>query len=130
MSSDHERYADPNYRYNTWAGNPKGNAAHPDYCRWEVFQNHLFHQCSRKAKIDGLWCRWHSPEYMAKQEAKRQARWAEESRKWERRRRTSELNEKALAALIEIAKGEMNDPAGYAAMILEEYEDVLEAKLS
>jgi hypothetical protein len=50
------------YRYNEWAGNPKGRAYDPRRCAYEVWQNHLSYQCSKKPGKgpDGLYCGQHA----------------------------------------------------------------------
>lgn len=120
MSEDHERYADPNYRFgsDSWG---KGPLADLERCRWEVADHSLrfphYSQCSRKAVVDGLWCRQHSPEATEQRRKKTEER---ETAQWNAR--LMELySRKMYEALEEIASGQLNDPAGYADMKLDEF---------
>src|SRR5690242_527129 len=56
-------------------------------CRARTYGDHSSHRCPNKAKTEpdenGIrWCTRHSPEYLAKQEAERQARWDARSAQW------------------------------------------------
>jgi hypothetical protein len=53
------------YRYNTWAGNPKGYSYQPERCAMEVYEQGrgmMFYQCSRKPGHgpDSLYCKQHA----------------------------------------------------------------------
>lgn len=53
------------YRYNRWAGNPKGNEYQPDRCAYEVHERGrgiLFYQCARRNGYGpaGLYCKQHA----------------------------------------------------------------------
>lgn len=87
-----------------------------------------FHQCTRTAKVSEMgfgWCGQHAPSKVRAKQEKRDARWRAESAARDARatarRAEQELKETALAALKEIARGELNDPAGYATMILADH---------
>ena len=49
-------------RYNTWAGNPRGNPEDKTRCIEEVASGYLFYQCIRKRGhgLDGLYCKQHA----------------------------------------------------------------------
>lgn len=112
----HEEYSDPNYLYGTHFK----VKADPERCRWGLFKDYQSYQCHNKHSVDGLWCRIHSPEAKKKRAEKFQASYEAKIKKWDEQNRQRRLKEKAVAALEEIAKGELNDPVGYAIMILEE----------
>lgn len=122
MTKDHEQYADPNYRYSGRGTFERGHAQDPERCRWQVADYSLrwpnYHQCNRKPKVDGLWCLQHSPDEMAKREKAKRDKWDAD---WQKR--LVEIRGRYYReALLEIAKGELNDPVGYAVMKLEEIE--------
>lgn len=125
MKNDHERFSDPDFYYGGLYGKKMKGNADPERCRWRVSGGMGWHsrQCSRKAVVDGLWCKQHSPASAQDREKERQERWALErynsAMEWWRRR----CEETALTAIKEIAKGEMNDPAGYAQMLLDEWSE-------
>lgn len=53
------------YRYNEWAGNPRGYAYRPERCAYEVFPNERgahHHQCLKKKGYgpSGLYCKQHA----------------------------------------------------------------------
>ena len=50
------------YKYNVWAGNPKGRAYNKNNCAWEVWDNMLSYQCSRKNGHgpNNLYCKQHA----------------------------------------------------------------------
>uniref|UniRef100_A0A6H2A3R7 Uncharacterized protein n=1 Tax=viral metagenome TaxID=1070528 RepID=A0A6H2A3R7_9ZZZZ len=50
------------YRYNQWAGNPKGWPYQGGRCAYEVWRNILGYQCSRKNGHgpSGLYCKQHA----------------------------------------------------------------------
>jgi len=78
-------------------------------------------QCDRKGKHpeDGhMWCHQHRPSAVAERRRKHDEKHAAEYR----RRRIEFAGPRLLAIVREIARGELNDPAGYAAMKLEELE--------
>lgn len=107
--SDHERFA----------ANPK---AIEGRCRWKVFNNWHSYQCSRKASVDGLWCKQHSPEATKKRKEQSRSNYEAWSKEQNKKWALEKLKGKALDALREIAKGELNDPVSYAQLILEERE--------
>lgn len=74
-----------------------------------------YHQCNHKAVVDGLYCKIHSPAEVERRRAKAKAKYDKETKKWHQ---PFEYRK----ALTEIAKGQLNDPAGYAQMILDEWE--------
>ena len=83
--------------------------------------------CGRNAKYEyeGLsFCGTHHPpkvkERRDKRDAEFHARYEANRKRWKAEQWESKARERAWEALNEIAKGEMNDPAGYAAMILDE----------
>ncbi len=51
-----------NYKYNEWAGNPGGVSYSEEYCAYEIWQNMLTYQCSRKPQYgsDNLYCKQHA----------------------------------------------------------------------
>lgn len=55
------------YRYNKWAGNPKGTAHKTGFCAEEVPDKVTWgtYQCSRKNGYgpDGLYCKQHAKRY-------------------------------------------------------------------
>lgn len=119
MKFDHERFADPNYKHS----GAHGSSPHdPERCRWSVHATWSrwpqWHQCSRKAVVDGLWCRQHSPEETRKREAAKDIKFKASQRKFMDRIHAAKMR----AALEAIASGELNDPVGYAAMKLEEFD--------
>lgn len=72
------------------------------------------HQCSRKKAV-GDYCKQHDPKAVEARREKQSARY-----KAERQKYLTEMRGPAYkAALIEIASGKLNDPAGFAAMQLE-----------
>lgn len=53
------------YKYNVWAGNPKGSKFNPARCAYEVHasgRSALFYQCSKRPGKgpDGLYCGTHA----------------------------------------------------------------------
>lgn len=50
------------YRYNTWAGNPKGTPYKSGRCAYSVWNNRLSYQCSKKAHTgpNSLYCGIHA----------------------------------------------------------------------
>ena len=76
-------------------------------------------QCLRKGTVeeDGmLWCKIHAPSEVKKRDQAKREKFDADLK----RRMTQNAGPRLLSALREIAKGEMNDPAGYASMILED----------
>ncbi len=56
------------YRYNQWAGNPKGRPENKERCIvdvWETGRGMLSYQCKRKRGFgkDGLYCKQHARIY-------------------------------------------------------------------
>lgn len=85
------------------------------------------HQCYRNAKYDyrgHKFCGTHYPpkvfERAQKREEKWRRKWQAEKSRWDYQKAMREWKERVITAFEEIAKGELNDPAGYAAMILDE----------
>lgn len=93
----------------------------PGLCAMEVMRYigrwPHFHQCSRKPTV-GIFCKQHTPEASAERARKSDERWRA---KWDREMRPHHRNDAFASALRAIAKGDMNDPAGYASMVLEEW---------
>ena len=58
----HTKEAAANYRYNQWAGNPKGRSYDPMRCAYEVYDNWQTYQCQRKpvAGPGTLYCKQHA----------------------------------------------------------------------
>ena len=56
--------------YGAWAGNPKGRKENEANCIKEIFSNFQSYQCSRKRGHgpDGLYCKQHDPERIAKKD--------------------------------------------------------------
>jgi hypothetical protein len=50
------------HRYAEWAGSPKGTAFDPSRCAYEMYDNFIGRQCSRKPGHgpDGLYCKQHA----------------------------------------------------------------------
>jgi hypothetical protein len=53
------------YRYNVWAGNPRGTQFNPERCAFERYSSDrfgMFYQCSRKPGHgpDSLYCKQHA----------------------------------------------------------------------
>lgn len=96
-------------------------------CQGAIFGEFRHSQCTKNGKHEyrGVkFCGTHLPEKVfarhQKREAERQRRWDAEAKE---RRYRSDLKEwelKCMEALKTIAQGELNDAAGYAAMILSE----------
>lgn len=114
---DHERYADPAHRY--------GHSNEPDHerCRWEVWSSvgawSRGAQCSRRATVDGLWCKQHSPEATAARKKAKDDRDRAENEKLKAMFARIRLQKNAVSALRRIAAGDLNDAAGYAQMVLD-----------
>lgn len=82
-----------------------------------------YHRCNHYAVVeephhDGtIWlCKVHSTVETKKRDAKAEEKYRRETREWMWKHRGPRLE----AALREIAKGEMNDYAGYAQMVLDD----------
>ena len=124
MTSRHDQYADPEYEYRS--SNIAGSRrykANPDRCRWNVMRyiGSWPHpgQCEFKHKPDSLWCGVHNPEAMAKRQKKKDT---EDDAAWQARRKEIYATH-FYAALQRIAKPGLNDPAGYAQTILDEFHE-------
>lgn len=105
-------------RYNRWGGNPKGNAYDPKRCAYEIWDNHLTHQCSRKNGHgpDELYCKQHDPAAIAARDAARKER---HDKEWNERRK--EIYGKTFYnALKQIADGH-NDARALAKDVLEKF---------
>ncbi len=92
--------------------------AEKEKCKEKIFRGagHGSSQCSRNAVKDG-YCKQHHPDNVKARREANEAKWKKEHEmKMKHFRRPALLRE----ALEEISKGELNDPAGYAAMKLEE----------
>lgn len=65
-------------RYNRWGGNPNGTAYNPKKCAGNCYDNHtrLFSQCRNSPGFgpDGIFCKKHDPDYIAKKQAERNAK--------------------------------------------------------
>ena len=117
MRNNHERYAKETYKYGTgvWT-----KAADPEKCRWEVWDGFSSNQCSRKAKVDGLWCGIHNPDYMDRKDQARRDKYSAEIKRRELKDRHYAWRNRARAIIQMIAYGEANNPAELARMYLEE----------
>ncbi len=116
---DHARYSAPDFEY----GHFHKHKADPLFCRWQVWPNDRAptpYQCQRKHKPDSLWCKIHNPYYMKEKQRKWQENYQKEYRASTRRfARPRKIEE----ALRKIAEGDLNDPAGYAEMVLQEVDE-------
>ena len=69
--------------YGSWAGSPNGTPEDTTKCIeevWESGRGMFHHQCNRKRGYgkDGLYCKIHNPEYIAKKNAERDAKYEKE----------------------------------------------------
>lgn len=76
-----------------------------------------FHQCERRAKVDGRWCKQHDPEAVKAREAERTAKWNADMAT----RRVELAGQRFLNALRQIADGH-NDPRTLARDTIKEFE--------
>lgn len=111
-------------RYNCWAGNPGGIKENTSRCIEQVHGDGIarFHQCERKRGHgpDGLYCKQHNPEAVARRKAEQEAAW---KRKSEIRFRPIRQLQAAKDALKEIAHGHY-DARGLAADILKKWNNI------
>ena len=106
------------------AGEMGGRPYDPEFCAHPVWGITTHHQCGRKAVI-GIYCKQHEPvAWQARRDA-RMAKWEAGYAADRERDRLADRREQSIdafkAALEEISKGALNDPAGYAAMVLQEW---------
>jgi hypothetical protein len=52
-------------------------------CQQTLFEGWRQVQCSRRATVDGKWCKQHSPQAKAERDAKSEAAWKAKQAKWE-----------------------------------------------
>lgn len=79
MSQFKSRAEAEKYRYGCWGGNPNGEAYDPKCCAERVCgsgRGDMPHQCTKKPGFgpDGIFCKQHDPEYVAKKDAERNAK--------------------------------------------------------
>jgi hypothetical protein len=106
------------------AGGSGGQPYDPAYCAYPVWGITTTHQCGRKATV-GIFCKQHDPiAWQARRDA-RDAKWQAEWAADRERNRLEDRRQNSIdafkTALMKIAGGKLNDPAGYAAMVLEEW---------
>jgi len=89
--------------YNQWAGNPQGRQEDLTRCITAVHESGrgcTSSQCRRKRGHgkDGLYCKIHDPEYVARKDAERQKKWDAQMRrdreKWEAPAKVIKLEKK------------------------------------
>ena len=84
-------------RYGNWAGNPLGTPEDPIRCIEEIFPNiGNNYQCQRKRGYgrDGLYCKQHDPDRIAKREAQKEREFEAKCEKMdEKKMRNRLLNE-------------------------------------
>ncbi len=86
------------FRYNRWAGNPKGNDYLDGYCAEQVHEQGrggMFYQCQRKVKAPALYCGQHKPGAAEARDAKMRARWKADEARSSRNRSIAALNNAA-----------------------------------
>lgn len=76
-----------------------------------------FHQCSRKATVDGAWCKVHSPEYLAEKRRIEREKYETQSKASTRKWFFQSKGESFYDALQQIANGH-NDARGFAEDVL------------
>jgi len=101
--------------YGKWAGNTNGTPAVQGKCKESIRGDFWsFNQCTNNAKKDG-YCLMHHPD-------KVKARRDKQDAKWEMEREISQRPYKKRLlyweTLTKIANGGINDPVGYAKMVL------------
>jgi len=110
--------------YGTWAGNTRGRPYDPAFCAYPVMGNYVQHQCQRKATI-GIFCKQHEPTAwrarLDARDARWEAKWRADREAWAAEDRKKKSADAFKEALEKIAKGELNDPVGFAQLILEEW---------